>query len=53
MLRALGLVAVAGISAFVAMNNGVVAGFDLKQIPLEMIGFLIATCGVIYSLRYI
>ena len=53
MLRALGLFAVAGISAFIAMNNGVVAGIDLTQVPLEMIGFLIATGGIIYSLRYI
>ena len=53
MLRVLGLFAVAGASAYIAMNNGVVAGFDLYQIPLEMIGFLVATGGVIYSLRYI
>ena len=53
MLRVFGLFAVAGLSAYVAMNHGIVAGFDLTQIPLEMIGFVVATAGVIYSLRYI
>jgi hypothetical protein len=53
MLRVFGLFCVAGGSAYLAMHNGVVAGVDLKQMPLEMIGFLVATCGLIYSLRHI
>jgi len=53
MLRALGLFAVAGVSAYIAMHHGVIAGLDLTRVPLEMIGFLVATCGLIYSLRYI
>ena len=53
MLRTLGLFAVTGASAYVAMNNGVIAGYDLTNIPLEMFAFLVATGGLIYSLRYI
>lgn len=53
MLRVLGLFAVAGGSAYVALNHGVIAGLDISRMPLEMIGFVVATGGVIYSLRYI
>jgi len=53
MLRTLGLFAATGVSAYIAMNNGTIAGFDLTNIPLEMIAFLIVTGGLIYSLRYI
>ena len=53
MLRVLGLFTVAGGSAYLAMHNGVVAGIDLTQMPLEMIAFLVATGGLIYSLRHI
>jgi hypothetical protein len=53
MLRVLGLFAVAGGAAYLAMHHGVIAGYDLTNIPLEMVAFLVATAGLIYSLRHI
>lgn len=53
MLRVLGLFCVAGGTAYLALHHGQVAGVDLREMPWEMIGFLVATCGLIYSLHHI
>ena len=53
MLRVFGLFAVAGASAHLAINNGRIGGVDLTAIPLELVGFLAVTCGLIFTLRYI
>jgi hypothetical protein len=53
MLRVLGLFFVTAGSSYIALNNGVVVGYDLTQIPLYMIGIFLATGGLIFSLRYI
>lgn len=53
MFRVIGLFCVAGGTAYLALHHGEVAGVDLMAMPLEMIGFLAATGGLIYSLSRI
>ncbi len=53
MFRVLGLFLATGGSSYIALNNGVIAGFDLTNIPLNMIGVFVVTGGLLYSLRYI
>lgn len=53
MLRVFGLFCVAGGTSYLVLHHGKVAGVSLTDMPLEMIGFLAATCGLIYSLRHI
>lgn len=53
MLRVLGLFLVTGGSSYIALNNGVIGGYDLTQVPLDMIGVFVLTGGLIYSLRFI
>ena len=53
MFRVIGLFCVAGGTAYLALHHGQVAGVDLREMPWEMIGFLGASFGLIYSLHHI
>ena len=51
MFRVIGLFCVAGGTAYLALHHGQVAGVDLREMPWEMIGFLGASFGLIYSVH--
>ena len=53
MIRALGMLATAAFAAYVAGNNGQIAGFNFGDLPLTFVAFVLLGGGVLYSLRSI
>jgi hypothetical protein len=53
MIRALGMLAAAAFAAYVAGNNGQIAGYYLSDLPIAFIAFVLLGGGVLYSLRSI
>lgn len=53
MTRALGMLAIAGFAAYVAGNNGQIGGYNLGDLPIAFIAFVLLGGGVLYSLRSI
>ena len=53
MIRALGMLATAAFAAYVAGNNGHIAGINLGDLPLAFVAFILLGGGVLYTLRSI
>lgn len=51
MTRALGMLATAVFAAFVAGNNGQIGAFNIGDLPIAFIAFVLLGGGVLYSLR--
>ena len=53
MIRTLGMLATAAFAAYVAGNNGQIGAFNLGDLPLAFVAFVLLAGGVLYSLRSI
>lgn len=53
MVRALGMLATAAFAAYLAGNNGQIGTYNLGDLPLAFIVFVVLGGGVLYSLRSI
>ena len=53
MFRALGMLATAAFAAYVAGNNGQIGAYNLGDLPLAFIGFVLLGGGVLFTLRSI
>jgi len=53
MVRALGMLATAAFAAYVAGNNGQIGAYNLGDLPIAFVAFVLICGGVLYSLRSI
>ena len=53
MIRALGMIAFAVFAAYIAGNNGQIGAFNVGDLPLAFIAFVLLGGGVLYGLRSI
>ncbi len=53
MIRALGMLAFAAFAAYVAGNGGQIGAYNLGDLPLAFIAFVLLGGGLLYSLRSI
>ncbi len=53
MTRALGMLATATFAAYIAGNNGQIGAFNLGELPISFIAFVLLGGGVLYGLRSI
>lgn len=53
MIRALGVVGVGVLAAYIAANGWNIAGINLLNLPLALVAFSVFCCGLVYTLRSI